>query len=85
MRASGALPSLRTVIRARTAMCCSAARRRTSMSKAVKVTAWRSASSAAGFGGHMGGGWGCGGTGLGGGLAVFVGGAGEDDLAVGRG
>ena len=48
MCASGVLPSLRTVSSARTAICCSALRSRTSKSKSVKVTACRSASSAVG-------------------------------------
>src|SRR5580698_726330 len=48
MWARGLAPSLRTVTKARTAMWCSAGRRWTSRSKAVKVTAWRSASSAVG-------------------------------------
>ena len=84
MRVSGVWPSLRTVSRARTAMCCSAGRRWTSMSKAVKVTAWRRRLSADGFADRLDGGCAAAGLGLGGGLAVFVGGAGEDDFAAGR-
>ena len=52
----------------------------TSRSKAVKVTAWRSASVAVGALTSCAG-RGGGGAGGGGGLAGFVGGAGEDDLA----
>ena len=47
-RASGALPSLRTVSCARTAIWCTSGLRWTSMSRSVNVTAFRSASLAMG-------------------------------------
>ena len=80
--ASGDLPSLRTVRRARTAIGCSQDARCTSMSNAVKVTARRSASVAVGAATGWPGKLRRGGTDGGRSLAVFVDGAGEDDLAV---
>ena len=60
----------------------SAGRRCTSRSKAVKVTAWRSASCGGGHVDRSAAGGVAAGPDCGGGLAVLVGGAGEDDLAL---